>query len=130
MSFATESDVRKAANLRNFDEITPELLLDNLSKAHEDILAGTMLTDESGITNEIISAESLLAVSHIFRSIVVSCAVSTNDWRTSGLQVNESSRLNNLMKLSEVLWEESWCMLRPYLRVSVSTPVVVTKGDQ
>ena len=130
MSFVSENEVRKQANLHNFNEISSEILLDNLSKAHEDILAGTMLNDESDITDDIKNAEALLTVSHIFRYIVVSSAVSANDWQTSGLQVSDSSRLNNLMKLSEVLWDESWSILYPYLRVRSVSPLVVTKGDQ
>lgn len=128
MAFVTEQEVRLEANLYNTEEAPSELIQNSLIKAHSDILAGTILSDESAVSGEIKCAEIRLAVSHLFRTIVISSAVSARDWRASGLRLDESGRLKNLACLSEELWEEAWMLLHPFLRCAAPDSILVVKG--
>ncbi|MBN2326315.1 MAG: hypothetical protein JXR73_04110 [Candidatus Omnitrophica bacterium] len=128
MTFANEQDVRMEARLFDFDEVSSETAGHCLKKAHDDILAGTILTDESEADGIVKAAEARLAVSHIFRSLVLSSAVSDRNWKLSGIQMDENIRIQNLMKLSQELWEEAWDMLTPYLRCSAPAFLQVVKG--
>lgn len=129
MTFATEQEVRLEANLYDCEEVSSELLANSLAKAHQDILAGTLLTDESAVTGEIKNAEIRLAVSHLYRTLVISTAVTKRNWRASGLYLDETGRMKNLTSISEELWEEAWFLLRPYLRCPSPNFILVTKGN-
>lgn len=130
MTFATEAAVRLELNLYDEENAPSERITESLAQAHAEILAGTVLTDESPVSAMIRSAEVRLAVSHLFRSIVVSSSLSARDWRSTGLHIDEYGRLRNLMSHSEELWEEAWNLLRPFLRNPVSMTLIVTGGAQ
>ncbi|MGC9329838.1 MAG: hypothetical protein ACP5I1_19540 [Candidatus Hinthialibacter sp.] len=128
MTFANEQDVRMEARLYDFEEVSSETAMHCLKKAHSDILAGTILTDESEADGIVKAAEARLAASHIFRSLVLSSAVTDRNWKLSGVQMNENIRIQNLMKLSQELWEEAWDMLTPYLRCGAPPFLQVVPG--
>jgi len=118
MSFANESDIRKEAFLEDFGAVPSDRLRESLNKAHKELLAGTVLTEASSVTPEVIRAEAVLALSHCFRSLAVSAALSAKDVRIAGTRIDGSARVRQLMQMSQELWNEAWSALRPYLKTS------------
>jgi len=114
MPFASELDIRNEAFLYDYQYVASERLQLSLHKAHQEILLGTSLTDESAVAQEIIRAETLLTISHFFRSMAIADAVAAEDIRTSSMTVNEHARVSHFLEISHRLWHEAWSLLRPY----------------
>ena len=130
MTFATERDVRNEAFLQDFDEVPSGKLVKSLDKAHEDILRETTWTDESTVSDDVVRAEAILAISHLFRSIAVSSAVSAQDWKATGLHIAGHSRVHNLMELADRIWDEAWRIFRPYLKHASPPSLSLINGGE
>lgn len=128
MPFATEQDLRKEAFFDDMNEVPSAAILDCLQRAHDEILAGTTLTDASTVNLSIVRAESMLSLSHYFRSLALQNAVSAQDVKTTMLRLNEHTRVEKWMSLSQSLWEEAWRHLRPYLRITPPRFFYITEG--
>lgn len=130
MPFATESDLREEGFLYDVDQVPSERLLESLDKAHEEIVAGTTLTDAFVPTPSVIRAESMLALSHYFRAQAISGAVSAEDVRTNGLRLNDHTRLQHWMTLSQRLWEDAWALLKPHWKTPPPPSLILVKRSE
>lgn len=130
MAFVSEHEARRECDLRDFGQVPPDLLRRNLEKAHREILEQTTLTDTSPVPDEVKRAEALLGVSHALRALTVSSTLSAQDWRTKNLRMDEPSRVQGLMDLSQQLWREAWDLLRPWLKTRAPGALLVTPGGE
>ncbi len=127
MPFANENDVRQTGFLDRFDAVTSEQIRICLEKAHQQILSGTSLTEESEAVPTVIQAEAKVALSHLFQAMAIASAVTAKNIRVSGMQMNGQSRVENMMALSQELWEEGWGMLHPYMNCSVPKLLIANR---
>lgn len=128
MTFALENDVRNECFGYDLEEFPPDRIAESLEKAHQEILRDTVLTDETSATSDIVRAEAILALSHLFRSMAVSSAVSLQVWKSHGIHIDARTRLDRLLELSDRLWREGWSLLRPYTPAVPCPPVRLAPG--
>ena len=129
MPFATEQDIRNEGWLQDYEKVPSDQLLECLTKAHDEILQETILTDQTQPTAEVVRAEALLSLAGFLYAAAVSTSIHKSDWHTTSIQMNAREKAKELMDLSQSLREEAWALLQPYTKTSVVSCLQVTRSE-
>lgn len=128
MSYATEHDIRQQAFWQDFQAVPSAQLMQSLQTAHQEILSETTLQDEDTATPEIIQAEILLSISHLYRFSAISKAAKARSIHTAGIQLDEWNQVSRLRALSQELADEAWQQLHHVLRGNSPPRIVLANG--
>ncbi|HEO70635.1 MAG TPA: hypothetical protein ENN80_05180 [Candidatus Hydrogenedentes bacterium] len=136
-TFATESDVRLKFQLNDAVLVTSDVIELSIGDAHQELLR---FLDEAYAVGEppyaLVLGETLLAGTHLFRSLAAKEAFEQKHVRVGGQQLQEGARFASLNAVAALTEDEAWRVLAPYLAafpprsvaaVTASTPVLGTE---
>lgn len=128
MPYATEHDIRQQAFWQDFQAVPSAQIAQSLQTAHQEILSETALQVDDTVSPEVIQAEILLTIAHLYRFSAISKAANARSIRTAGIQLDEWNQVSRLRALSQELADEAWHLLHNVLNVKSPPRIVLANS--
>ena len=124
-NFTTETQVRDAFQLTNTTTVPTALITQSMNDAHEEILR-VLDPSVDTVTPEgaLVSGETILAGSHVLRSLSWGHAAAQKHLALGGNRLEEGNRFRELHEAADIAESQAWYMLEPYVAEQASSPMM------
>lgn len=121
MAFTNETLIRTHTGWQNTDQVTSELLEQQLAAVHALLLAELSPEYHSATEARLQLAETELVTAAVLRSLAVESGVRDRDIRTTNLTLRASGRAESLASLAAEEEARGWQHAAPFLRPMTTT---------
>jgi hypothetical protein len=114
--FTTETRVREKFQMNDLEHVPSTLVVESIDDAHGELLRFLDPAFAAGTPEDaLVMGETLLAGAHVHRSLASKAALEQRRVAVGGQRIEESGKAATLLALAQIVEEQAWYLLEPYL---------------